>query len=328
MESRPHSVADHVPPPHRGRPARSRSPHYSRERAVDPSPFRGFTRRFTGAPSVILEAVPRETAVVERVESSDGTPIAYWRSGEGPPLVLLHGAMSAHWSFDLLVPALVDRFTVFAVDRRGRGESGDRPDYAIEREFEDAAAVVDSIPAPATLFGHSYGATVALGAALLAETLDKLILYEGSPGVTAASSEDLERAEELVAKGRREEALVHVLRAFGFTSEELEQLQAAPTWPKRVAAAHTVVREARAEEACLFDPELLGVLTTPTLLLLGEESPAWAGEGTEQIRAALPNARVAVLPGQAHMAHLTAPELLADEIARFLGDSTAPAGRR
>jgi pimeloyl-ACP methyl ester carboxylesterase len=272
--------------------------------------------------------VPREAVVVEHVESSDGTPIAYWRSGEGPPLVLLHGATSAHWSFALLVPALVDRFTVFAVDRRGRGESGDRPDYAIEREFEDAAAVVDSIRAPASLFGHSYGATVALGAALLAENLHKLILYEGSPGVAAAAGEDLDRVDELIAQGQDEGALLHALRSFGFTTEELEQLRAAPTWPRRVAAAPTVAREARAEEACRFDPVRLGALTTPTLLLLGDQSPAWAGEGTEQIRALLPNARVVVLLGQAHMAHVTAPDLVADEIARFLGGSTAPAGKR
>jgi pimeloyl-ACP methyl ester carboxylesterase len=272
--------------------------------------------------------VPGDTAVIEHVESSDGTPIAYRRSGQGPPLVLLHGATSAHWSFDLLVPLLVDRFTIFAVDRRGRGESGDRGEYAIEREFEDAASIVGSIDEPASLFGHSYGATVALGAALVAGNLHKLILYEGSPGVTAAPPEDLDRVDELVAAGEREGALVRALRSFGFTAEELQQLRAAPSWPKRVAAAQTVAREARAEEAWHLDPERLAAVTTPTLLLLGDQSPAWASEGTEQIRAALPNARVAILPGQAHMAHLTAPELLADEIARFLSDSTAAAATR
>ena len=64
-------------------------------------------------------------AVLEHVTSSDGTRIGYRRSGQGPPLVLIHGATGAHWSFRYLVPAIVDRFTVYAVDRRGRGESGD-----------------------------------------------------------------------------------------------------------------------------------------------------------------------------------------------------------
>jgi len=258
------------------------------------------------------------TAVLERVTSSDGTRIGYWRSGAGPPLVLVHGATSAHWSFRFVAPILADRFSVYAVDRRGRGESGDRAEYAIEREFEDLAAVVDSIHEPATLFGHSYGATAALGAALVARNLHKLVLYEPSPGFPVVSSDDVERIDDLVARGEREEALVHAFRALGLTPDELEQLRDSPTWSARVAAAHTLAREIRAEEAYRVDRERFGNLAVPALLLLGEESPDWAHEGTERIRAALPDARVAVLPGQGHMANVTGPELLADEVARFL----------
>lgn len=84
-----------------------------------------------------------------------------------------------------------------------------------------------------------------------------------------------------------------------------------------MAAAHTVAREIRAEEAYRVDPEHFRKLVTPTLLLLGEESPDWAHEGTERIRAALPDARVSVLQGQGHVAIMTAPELVADEVACF-----------
>jgi pimeloyl-ACP methyl ester carboxylesterase len=264
--------------------------------------------------------VAEASAAVEHARSSDGTRIAYRRSGEGPPLVLVHGTTSAHWSFRFLVPTLVDRFTVYAIDRRGRGESGDRADYAIEREFEDVAAVVDSIEEPASLFGHSYGATVALGAALVARNLYKLVLYEPAPGISAVPSEDLDRIEDLVARDEREEALVHAFRSFGLTPEELEQMRASPTWSARVAAAHTVTREVRAEEAYRVDPERFRDLAAPVLLLLGEESPDWAREGTERIRAILPDARVAILPGQGHVAIMTAPELVADEVARFLSE--------
>ncbi|MGH3113477.1 MAG: alpha/beta fold hydrolase, partial [Gaiellaceae bacterium] len=114
--------------------------------------------------------VAEAEAVLRHVSSADGTRIGYQRSGEGPPLVLVHGATGAHWSFRFLVPTLVDRFTVYALDRRGRGESGDRTEYAIEREFEDVAAVVDSLDESASVLGHSYGATVALGAALVARS--------------------------------------------------------------------------------------------------------------------------------------------------------------
>ena len=260
------------------------------------------------------------TAVLEHVTSSDGTRIGYRRSGEGPPLVLAHGATSAHWSFRFVVPLLADRFSVHAVDRRGRGDSGDQAEYAIEREFEDLAAVVDSIHEPANLFGHSYGATAALGAALVARNLQKLILYEASPGFTVVARDDVARIDELVARDEREEALVHAFRSLGLTPDEVEQLRDSPTWSARVAAAHTLAREIRAEEAYRVDGERFRALAVPALLLLGDESPSWAEEGTERIRAALPNARVAVLRGQGHMANVTAPELLADEIARFLNE--------
>lgn len=258
--------------------------------------------------------------VLEHVTSADGTQIGYRCSGAGLPLVLVHGTSSAHWSFRFVVPTLVDRFSVYALDRRGRGESGDRAEYAIEREFEDVAVVVDSIDEPASLFGHSYGATVALGAALVARNLHKLILYEPAPGIASVPSEDVERIEELVARDEREEAVVHAYRSFGFTPEELEQMRASPTWPDRLAAAHTVAREVRAEQAYQVDPERFRDLAAPTLLLLGEESPGWAREGTEQIRAAIPGARVSILRGQGHAAIMTAPELVVDEVARFLSD--------
>lgn len=264
--------------------------------------------------------MPETAAAVEHVTSRDGTRIAYRRIGNGPPLVLVHGTTSAHWSFRLLVPALVDRFAVYALDRRGRGESGDRPEHAIEREFEDLAAVVDSIEEPASLFGHSYGATVALGAAPLARNLRKLVLYEPAPGISAVPSEHLEGIEELVARDEPEQAAVLALRSFGLAPEELEQMRASPTWPARVAAAHTIAREVRAEEAYRVDPRRFRDLTAPTLLLLGEESPGWAGEGTERIRALLPDARVAVLRGQGHAAIMTAPGLVADEVGRFLSE--------
>jgi pimeloyl-ACP methyl ester carboxylesterase len=252
------------------------------------------------------------------VTSSDGTRIGFHRTGEGPPLVLLHGATGAHWSFRYIAPSLAARFTLYAVDRRGRGESGDADDYAIEREFEDVAAIVESLDEPANVFGHSYGATVALGAALVTPGIEKLVFYEGSPGISVVPGDRLDRIEELVGRGEREEALAYALGLFGLTPEEVEQLRAAPTWPVRAAAAHTVAREVRAEEAHELDAERLAGVTASTLLLLGGDSPDWAREGTERIRAALPDARVAVLPGEGHAAIMTAPELVAEEVTGFL----------
>ena len=118
------------------------------------------------------------------VTSLDGTPIAYWRSGEGQPLLLVHGTAADHGRWRPVLPVFEERFTVCAVDRRGRGASSDSDDYAIEREFEDVAAVVDSLGEPANLLGHSYGALCALEAALLSRNVRNLVLYD--PGIEVA----------------------------------------------------------------------------------------------------------------------------------------------
>ena len=93
----------------------------------------------------------------ETVVSADGTPLALWRSGEGPPLVLVHGAAADHSRWAPVLPALEERFTVHQFDRRGRGERGDAADYSLAREFEDVVAVVESAGADVNLLGHSHG---------------------------------------------------------------------------------------------------------------------------------------------------------------------------
>src|SRR5262245_34876967 len=103
------------------------------------------------------------------VRGADDVPLAVWVAGTGPPVVLVHGSIADHTTFDLLVEALRPHATTFSPDRRGFGASGDGAGYAIEREFVDVAAVVDAVAAragrPVTLWGHSYGANCSLGAA-------------------------------------------------------------------------------------------------------------------------------------------------------------------
>ncbi len=126
------------------------------------------------------------------VRSADGTPIAVFVDGDGPPLVMVHGAFNDHTTDLPFVADLRDRVTTFGVDRRGRGASGDAPDYSIEREFEDIAAVVDSVAArtgePVAVWGHSYGADCAMGAATLTGNIGHLVLYE--PGLGATCPDD------------------------------------------------------------------------------------------------------------------------------------------
>ena len=258
---------------------------------------------------------------MRQVTSRDGTPIAYGRSGTGRPLVLVHGTSVERFSFRFVEPLLTDRFTLCAVDRRGRGDSGDSMNgYAIEQEFADIAAVVDSLAEPADLLGHSYGATIALGAAPLARNLRRLILYEPAPGVPTVDPDLLARLDALLAGGRREQLLSVFLTEVGLDPDALERLRASPIWEPRVAAAHTIPRELRAEESYRPDPDAFASLAVPALLLLGTESPQWAKKGTEVVQAVLPDSRVAALEGQGHLALMTAPELVTDEITGFLGE--------
>jgi pimeloyl-ACP methyl ester carboxylesterase len=266
-------------------------------------------------------------ATVGHVTSGDGTRIAFRRTGHGPPLVLVHGTTSDYTSFRFVAPLLAQRFTLYAIDRRGRGKSGDAADYSFGRELDDLACVVESLDGPADVFGHSFGATVALAAAPRLQGLRRLVLYEGSPGIRVVPNADVERIAALLDAGDDEEALAAAYRSFGLTEAELGQIRGSPVWPVRVAAVHTIAREIRAEEEYRVEPERFAGLAAPVLLLLGEESPPWAREAAELIRGAVPQARIAVLPGQAHVATLTAPELVADELLQFLagnaGNATA-----
>jgi pimeloyl-ACP methyl ester carboxylesterase len=258
---------------------------------------------------------------VEYVTSADGSRIAFGQSGSGRPLVLVHGTSVERFSFRFIEPLLIDRFTMYAVDRRGRGRSGDSTDgYAIEQEFADIAAVVDSLAEPADLLGHSYGATVALGASVLARNLRRLVLYEPAPGIPQFDPDVLTRLEALHARGDREQLLTLFLTEVGLDPDALEQLRASPIWEPRVAAAHTIPRELRAEVSYRPDPNAFASLAVPALLLLGSESPEWAKKGTEVVHSVLPHSRVAALHGEGHIALMTAPELVADEVALFLGE--------
>lgn len=260
---------------------------------------------------------------MEKVISHDGTPIAYHRRGSGPPLVLVHGSASANpiaWTAVHLT--LEEYFTVYAMDRRGRGESGDGPTYAIEREVEDIVAVVDSIGQPVNLLGHSFGALCVLEAALLTRNLRRLILYEPAiplPDVVLYPEGVIDRLQALLDSGDREGVLTTLYReVVMIPAHEIEQLKASPAWPARVASAHTVLREAQAEEQYTFDAWRFKDFHTPTLLLLGGDSPQILKAATEIIDRALPDSQIAIMPGQQHTAMYTAPDLFLNEVLTFL----------
>lgn len=256
------------------------------------------------------------------VSSADGTKIGVWTSGQGAPLVLVHGTTADHASWDLVRPSLQPHFTLHAVDRRGRGASGDHRDYDIAREYEDVAAVVNEVAeatgSPVHLFGHSYGATCALGGAAQSRNVRSLMLYEPDLGAGALPAGLLVELESLVSEGRREAAIETFYReALQVTDAELGRLKAVSTWPERVAAAHTIPRELRAVDPTTFDARHVSTVAAPTLLLLGANSPAFAKAHVRAVAAALPDVRTVVLEGQEHIAHYLDPDALASHLVRF-----------
>ena len=269
-----------------------------------------------------MASIGTRTAKAATVTSKDGTPIAYWRSGEGPPLVLVHGTSADHSRWTPVLPAFEQHFTVYAVDRRGRGGSGDSENYAIEREFEDVAAVVDSLGKPAFLLGHSYGAVCALEAALLTRNVRKLVLYEPGMNVTGEQIYPpgfIDRLDALLEAGDRDGVISTMFRDLvGMPQEEVEYIRSLPAWHERVKAAHTVPRELRADEAYRFDPERFGDLGVPTLMLEGSDSPAFLKAADKVVDETLPNCRIVEMPGQGHAAMDTGTDLFATEVLRFL----------
>src|SRR5918994_4552239 len=235
---------------------------------------------------------------------------------------MVHGTAADHSRWGPVLPALEERFTVYAVDRRGRGGSGDSDEYAVEREFEDIAAVVDSLGEPVNLLGHSYGALVALEAALLTRNVGKLVLYD--PGIELAGEkiyppEVIERLEALLEAGDRDGVVATTMREVaGLPPETVEYMRSQPAWQARVAAAHTIPRELRAVKAYRLDAERFGDLGVPTLVMSGGDSPVALGKAGEAVDETLPDSRIVVMAGQGHAAMDTGTDLFTTEVFRFV----------
>ncbi|MGH2512338.1 MAG: alpha/beta fold hydrolase [Candidatus Limnocylindrales bacterium] len=273
------------------------------------------------------------------VGSADGTAIAWFRedpaAGAGPPdasrpaLVLVHGATADHSAFRVVGPLLAASRRVLAIDRRGRGASGDRAPYAIEREYEDLARVVDwlahSSGGPVDVMGHSFGGRVGLGAARLTSNLRRLVVYEGAPAPAGQGFHDpalLARLDDLAASGDLEAVMVTFMtEVVRLPRPDLEAYRRGPTWSIRVAAAATAIRELRAEAGPGASLDVLAEVHIPVLQIVGGASPDVFVAGTRELDARLANGRIAILAGQRHAAHHTAPTAFVAAVEAFLDGS-------
>ena len=259
------------------------------------------------------------------VTSGDGTTIVFDRTGEGPPLVLVGGALNNRGSGAVLAGLLAPSFTVFTYDRRGRGDSGDTPPYAVEREVEDVEALVAEAGGSAFLMGHSSGAALVIETAARIGGVDKIALYEPPYNVDDTRPpipEDyVAHLDELIAQDRRGDAVEYfMVTGVGLPAEAAAQMRGAPFWPALEAVAHTLAYDGRVMG---FDGpdrslpvERWKAVTAPALVMDGDASPAWAVNAVQAVTDALPNAERRTLAGQTHEVD---PAVLAPVLVEFFG---------
>jgi pimeloyl-ACP methyl ester carboxylesterase len=259
----------------------------------------------------------------ETVRSADGTAIAYERSGSGPALVLVGGALSDRRGAAALVPLLADSFTVLAYDRRGRGDSGDTPPYAVAREIEDLHALVEVAGGTAHVYGHSSGGVLALAATADGLPVDRLVVYEPPfmlEGTRTRPTPDVAaRVQAAVDEDRRADAVeVFLLEAVQVPPAALAAIQGSPLWPAWLALAHTLPHDNEIVGDGTIPTDTLARVAVPTLAVDGGASPAWARASVAAVAATIPGARHLTLPGQDHA---VAPDVLAPVLIDFFSSS-------
>jgi pimeloyl-ACP methyl ester carboxylesterase len=258
---------------------------------------------------------------MKTVRSKDGTAIAYDQSGNGPPLILVDGALCsrAFGPMPKLARLLARRFTVLNYDRRGRNESGDTAPYTIEREVEDLAALIDEAGGSAYVLGLSSGAALALAAAASGLNIKKLALYEppfvASGGGHQPPADSQTQLARLISAGRRGDAVKFFMtKMVGVPAIVAALMRFSPVWKKLTAVAHTLP----------YDAAVMGDFTVPTkrarsvaaatLVMDGGKSPAPLRHAVESAADAIPNARRLTLKGQTHNVAL---KILAPVVEEF-----------
>jgi pimeloyl-ACP methyl ester carboxylesterase len=259
----------------------------------------------------------------KRIKSADGTMIAFEAFGQGPPLVLVGGALydrTAPTSGTPLAAMLAHRFTVLAYDRRGRGDSGDTPPWAIEREIEDLAALIAAAGGSASVFGNSSGGLLALDAAALGLAITRLAVYEPPVILDANRAASLVRLanelDQVPANGHQTGAVeLYFTRVMQMPAPAVAQLRRSPMWPGFEDLAHTLSYDLRITARGAARLVEAAAVRPPALAMDGSASPPWMRQAIETLARAIPRARHLTLEGQAHAVD---PKVLALALEDFL----------
>ena len=248
----------------------------------------------------------------------------------GAPLLLVHGTGSDHTTWRVLAPLLLAAGReVHALDRRGRGASGDGPGpYSAELEVADLAAVADALATAAdravTIVGHSLGGRLALAAAAWTASIGAVVAYEGAPVALDADAETvreatLARLTADLARGDHDAVLERFMREVAeLTEPELAAFRAGPLWAVRAATAPQIVRElAAARRDPAIGLEACAAAGVPVLQLAGSASPAPFQDGVLGLHDHLANGRVLLVDGARHNGHHTHAAAVAAAVLEF-----------
>jgi pimeloyl-ACP methyl ester carboxylesterase len=262
--------------------------------------------------------IAKERIAMDTVTSRDGTTLAYDRLGDGPPVVLVSGGSVDRTSNAGLAEQLADAHRVYNYDRRGRGDSGDSPPYAIEREVEDIAAVLEAAGGSAHLYGSSSGGGLAMHAAAAGLPVRRLALWEPPYNVNGRPDLPADTASvyrELVEAGRRGDAAEYFMaKVVGMPPEFVAQARQAPWWAQQEAIAHTLAYDATIMGDYTLPVDIAKAITVPTLIVVGGASFGFMAETADALAELIPNAQWATVEGQAHNVD---PAALAPVLKRF-----------
>jgi pimeloyl-ACP methyl ester carboxylesterase len=255
------------------------------------------------------------------VTSRDGTTIAFDRMGEGAPVILVCGGSTDRMANAPLAALLAPHFTVLNYDRRGRGDSGDTPPYAVDREVEDIEALVAEAGGSASLYGTSSGAVLALHAAASGLPITKLAMWE-PPFVLDESArppaDQVARYDEMIAAGRRGDAVEYFMtKVVGLPVEFVAEARSAPWWASQEALAHTLAYDAIVMGDYSLPTERAASVKAPTLVIAGGADMPWMRDSARALADALPDGRIRTLDGQGHNVD---PAVLAPALAEFFED--------
>jgi pimeloyl-ACP methyl ester carboxylesterase len=264
---------------------------------------------------------------METLTSRDGTPIAFERLGDGPPVIAVCGAMCDRALMRPTAEELAKHFTVFNYDRRGRGDSGDTAPYAIGREIEDLDALITEAGGHAYVYGHSSGAGLALHAAAAGLAVSRLVLHD--PPYTPDGDEEArqsarEYGEELktrLSEGRRGDAVELFFATVGMPWEMVDEMRQTPRWAELEVIAPTLAYDSEVMgdvgREGTIPVDRAGAVTVPALVLTGGADHPWMTDVGHRLAEVLPQGRHRVLGGQEHV---VPPEVLVPVLTGFLAD--------